>query len=292
MKHIVIIGIVIIGIGLLIVIKSMPDTNNEIDKISYQDIDALDIVQEEISNNELIDEFSQDGILSETGSMSESESTWWWVNSGAYFVVEGGIGRTIRGGLSEGDVWRKKYNDAKPKTTQDGFHPQNIFRLITKQKWQNMSEEVYFKITGMHKAPVEERGESNGVLLFGHYIDQDDLYYAGLRVDGQAVIKKKIKGKYETLAIEQIYEGEYDREHNENLLPRDKWIGLRMTVQDYDGDVIIALFIDKNKTGKWEQVLTTVDAGNNQALIRKGHAGIRTDFMDVEFENYIIKEIL
>lgn len=276
MKNIAIGGIIVaIGIGIFSFVKIMPDENGG-----------------EVFSVEFCDDFSDAKILEEASTMNESIDADWWLNSGAYFVQKDGIGRTLCGSLGDGDKWRKKYAEAKPKSTQDGYQPHNIFRLITRSQWKNMSEEVYFRITDVHKTDVDQRGQSNGVLLFGRYKDQDNLYYAGLRVDGQAVIKKKESGIYETLAITPVYEGVYDKEKNVSLLPQDRWIGLRMVIRDDGEAVFVQLFVDKNKNGGWEQILDVVDPGEDRPIIHNGHAGIRTDFMDVEFDDYKIEELI
>ena len=50
--------------------------------------------------------------------------------------------------------------------------------------------------------------------------------------------------------------------------------------------------MDKGKIGYWVLLLEATDQetiGGNS--IKDGYAGIRTDFMDVEFDNYKFKEI-
>jgi hypothetical protein len=98
----------------------------------------------------------------------------------------------------------------------------------------------------------EYRNESNGVLLFNRYKDGDNLYYSGIRVDGQAVIKKKIKGKYFTLVEKELFgkDGDYDRKSNPNLIPQGKWIGIKSVLKNEGEAVDIKLYVDeKNKRG-------------------------------------------
>jgi len=55
--------------------------------------------------------------------------------------------------------------------------------------------------------------------------------------------------------------------------------------------VNIKLFIDRNKNGKWELILETKDDGKSfggGAILNEGYAGLRTDFMDAEFDDYKI----
>ena len=122
-------------------------------------------------------------------------------------IFENGIGKTIQGDFPEGSKWQKKYEKSNPKDTDNGTHPQNIFRLVTKAKWQNFDQEAYFRINRLNLSSSDNRNESNGILLFNRYEDGDNLYYTGLRVDGTAVIKKKYAGKYYTLSEKVFFPG-------------------------------------------------------------------------------------
>jgi len=118
------------------------------------------------------------------------------------------------------------------------------------------------------------------------------LYYAGLRTDGAATIKKKYKGSYTTLAYKPIFalDVPYDADTNPNLIPGNRWIGLRSTVKNLPGgSVAITLWADITGTGAWTEVASAVDSGT--VIAEKGYAGIRTDFMDVEFDDYRAKEL-
>ena len=58
------------------------------------------------------------------------------------------------------------------------------------------------------------------------------------------------------------------------------------------GTANIKLFVDKNQSGVWELVLETKDQGSahgSAPFLSAGHAGNRTDFMDVEFKDYKIE---
>jgi hypothetical protein len=238
------------------------------------------------------DDFSENGTLEEAGKITDSKSQNWWLSSGAYFFQEDGVGKTIQGSIEEGSKWQKKYKKNDPGETDDGFYPQNIFRLVTRNKWYNYSQEAYYKITNYNLSEDDHRSESNGLLLFNRYQDENNLYYTGLRVDGAVVIKKKYNGVYYTMAYKQIFDGKYDRESNPNLLPVNVWIGIRSEVNDNnDGTVSIKLLVDKDRSGNWKLVLETKDDGESfggKAILDEGYAGIRTDFMDVEFDDYKI----
>lgn len=237
--------------------------------------------------------FNSSGTLYEAGSMSKSTSPYWWLNSGAKLVLDGGTGKTVHGSLPTDDKWRKLYASANPIDTDNGYHPQNIFRLVSKSEWQNFRQQAYLKISADQLSDSPNRNASNGLLLFNRYIDGDDLYYTGVRVDGTAVIKKKVGGTYYTLAQKKLFPGAYDRSANPNLLPKNKWIGIRADVTNTpDGKASIKFYTDVGKTGTWTLALSVLDDGSRGAIIDgSGAAGMRTDFMDVEFDDYKIERL-
>jgi hypothetical protein len=156
---------------------------------------------------------------------------------------------------------------------------------------------VYFKIDNNNLSESQYKNESNGVLLFNRYQDGDNLYYTGIRVDGQAVIKKKIKDKYYTLAEKEIFGKSKDceRDNNPNLIPQNRWIGIRSELKDAGGNTVsIKLYIDKEEKGDWQLVLEAKDKGDKYGkspFLEKGYAGIRTDFMDVRFRDFMLQKL-
>jgi hypothetical protein len=229
-------------------------------------------------------------VLQEAGSMNESTSNTWWVNSGGYLFSSNGIFETNQGELPMTDKWYQAYKKNNPIDTDDGTHPQNIFRLVTRQSYENYRQEVYFRITKQNLSASDQRDAWSGLLLFNRYVDGDNLYYAGIRVDGTAVIKSKKKGLYATLAQVPVFSGTYDRSNNPTLLPVGTWIGLRSEVQTLpDDSVSIALYIDKDGTGNWTLATKAID--KKDPVLGSQHAGIRTDFMDVQFKGYRIQGI-
>mgnify|MGYP001596701553 FL=1 len=241
--------------------------------------------------------FQVDGILDEVGKMDDGSSPYFWLNSGGQFFLKDSIGKTIQGELGQFNKWRLAYAVSNPSDTDNGYHPQNIFRLVTRSKWQSFQQEIYFRITKLNMSASDNRNASNGVLFFNRYQNGNNLYYAGIRVDGAAVIKKKINGSYYTLAQKSFYNADasYNRDTNPNLIPGQKWIGLKSEIKtNSDNTVSIKLFIDKDKTGNWILAAEAKDDGKTYggtAILNEGYAGIRTDFMDVEFDDYqIIKQ--
>ena len=239
-------------------------------------------------NSPFVYSFSQNGILYEAGSDAETSSPYFWLNSGAKLIIENGAGRTIQGNLLSGEKWRLIYYNSNPLDTDNGYHPQNIFRLLTRQKWKNVSQEVDFKITKDQLSSSPNRQGYNGILLMSRYLDGNNLYYAGLRTDGAVVIKKKLNGNYYTLGYKKVYPGTYDRLLNPNLIPKNRWIGIKSEVQNVNGKANIKLYLDDGNTGKWTLILDIYDDGIKwgKPILNEGVTGIRTDFMDVEFDNY------
>jgi hypothetical protein len=154
--------------------------------------------------------FNNAGELNETGAMSESSSPYWWLNSGGRLNIDGTVGSTIKGATSATDPWRLAYAANNPTDTDQGAHPQNLFRLVTKSTWQNVRAQAQFYISSDHFSTSPNRNASNGLLLMNRYADQGQtLYYTGVRVDGTAVIKKKYKGTYYTMAQKAVFPGTY-----------------------------------------------------------------------------------
>lgn len=268
------------------------ESQNQISKLKNigifnQQTEKLDEVEEKIVASE--------NVLNEAGSMEESSNDIWWLNSGGLCYFDDRVGKTIQGELLEGDFWRELYNKNNPRDTDNGYHPQNIFRLVTRGKWKNLGQEAYFKINKDNLSVSKYRNQSNGLLFFNRYQDGNNLYYTGIRVDGFAVIKKKINGIYYTMAYNRIITGKYNRSKNPNLLPKNKWMGLKSEIQnEVNGSVSIKVYWDKERNGNWELVAEAKDDSKiygGKAFLNEGYAGIRTDFMDVEFGDYKIEEL-
>ncbi len=234
--------------------------------------------------------FNVPGELQESGSMTESKSPYWWLNSGGVMSILDNAGRTNQGDLSALSKWRLRYKISNSEDTDQGYHPQNIFRLISRNTWQDFSVEAKFKILNDNLSTSHNRNVSNGLLLMLRFQDPNNLYYAGIRVDGTAVIKKKINGEYTTLAQEPVFPGEYDRDSAPNLLPKNTWIGVKSDIKNgLKKEVLITLYLDRDGTGNWQKVLEAKDSPmvmGGKPVYDAGFAGIRTDFMDVSFKDF------
>jgi hypothetical protein len=239
---------------------------------------------------EFVYSFNVSGTLYEAPSAEQSASEYWFLDSGGKLVIHDGIGETAQGPLATVDRWWITYAHANPLDTDGGFYPQNIFRLLTQQQWDDSLQEMKFRIARDNLSLSPNRNESNGVLFISRYQDADNLYYAGVRVDGTAVIKKKFNGKYYTMAQNVLYPGRYDSRTNPNLIPQGTWIGLRNETRTQGGSVIVLLQIDDSSG--WRTIATATDTGmygRTPPIVNSGRNGIRTDFMDVQFDDYRVR---
>ncbi|MBX4210727.1 hypothetical protein KW783_02020 [Candidatus Parcubacteria bacterium] len=168
---------------------------------------------------------AKNGVINESGP-DGNDHPYLWLNSGGLFYVGNGRAKTVQGSLSRFNYWRLVYSLSNPLDTDGGYHPQNVLRLITKASWQNYEQEAYIMINRYNTSNSPNRAAHNGFLFLERYQDSDNLYYAGIRVDGNAVIKKKVKGTYYTLGIFPAFPGAYNRETTPSLLPTHKWVGV------------------------------------------------------------------
>ena len=240
--------------------------------------------------------------------MSESSDQNWWVGSGGYLYLNNGTASTIQGTLPQNDTFRINYSLSKgSKDTDNGYRPQNIFRLVNRNTWAgNYTEQVYFKYSKYNNMTTNGKnlGADNGISLMVNYQDGDNLYYVGLRADGFAGIKKKIDGQYSELQNPvKVFPGSYKQ--YDNLIPQDKWIGLRAVVEEQrhndnttttipagcKDQIYIAMYIDQKGDGSsWKYVTSYIDqnsiAAATSTIFKQGHTGIRTDFMDTQFKDF------
>lgn len=234
-------------------------------------------------------------VIKETSNLSDSEDRDYWLNSGALFYIRKNNAHTILGDLPEYSPWRLFYERSNPLDTDDGYHPQNIFRLVTKKVSLDSSQSFAVLIVNDNLNQSPNRNESNGILLMGRYIDSDNLYYAGIRVDGTAVIKKKKDGVYYTLAQTFVFEGDpYHKDINPSLLPKNQWIGLKANIEKINSQAVsIDFYIDKKYDGNWTKVLSVIDSAQTGGgpIVSSGHSGIRSDFMDIEIKDYVVNSL-
>lgn len=287
-KSIIIFAILVITGAVFFMTIARPHISSA--TMSYIDnIVPTDVFQAGPRKISFTETFDTDKTIEENWPMKKSGDRNWWVSSGAYLYYKGGIGMTIQGNLDASNPWVNKFYLANAEDTANGYRPQNIFRLVYKKRALNFSQSVYTKVDYYDVSSSTNRNASNGILLFNRYQDEFNLYYTGIRVDGQAVIKKKLNTEYSTLAIGPLFHGIYDRDNNPNLIPTDTWVGIKTEVSNIEnGQVKISLYTDIGKTGTWSLALETIDDGKKfgKAITNAGYGGIRTDFMDASFDDY------
>ncbi len=248
-----------------------------------------------VKDNKMRYNFDGNDVIEEAPSEGESINSFWWLNSGARLIMSGGTAKTVTGELPPLSGWKAIYAQTDPDESDQGAHPQNIFRLITRTKAADTENTLVFKILNTNLSNSLSRNESNGILLFSRYQDGMNSYYAGIRVDGFAVIKKKLGGTYYTLGLARVFgEESYGRYTKPNFIPKYSWLGLKaITKTEPQGGVVLQLFIDKRNGKGWEGVLEVRDYGKNYGPVinNAGSSGIRTDFMDVEFDSFELKKL-
>ena len=245
---------------------------------------------------EFVYSFNTPGILEEAPSASESSSPYWWIAGGGTMVIEDYVGKVGGRTLPYNDHWRQAYARSNPLDSNNGYHPQNIFRLVGRNTWHNLDQRIQFQIDNINLTNTPNRDGYSGIFFMSRYQDQYNLYYAGIRMDGDAVIKKKYNGTYHTLAQGRVFAPNetFNKYANPNLLPMHQWVGLRnITKTNADGSVTIELYVDRNNANRWEKVLTARDNnfGGVPPITSPGRSGIRSDYMNLKLEDYRAEEI-
>ncbi len=239
----------------------------------------------------LVDNFdyATPSVITEKSDRKDSNNANWWLSSGAYVQSANGYLHTVQGKLKSTDRFRGLYAASNPTDTDNGYYPQNLLRLVTQAKFTNFSQQVFFNISQINQSSSPNRNQSNGVFFFHRYQDSNNLYYVGIRVDGYAVVKKKIAGHYSFLKSVVVYPGQYHPVTQPNLLPIHRWIGIKTELaSNVRNGVDIILYLNDPQFGSgWTKILQVEDNGaNGERIMHEGYAGIRSDFMDVSFDAY------
>jgi len=151
--------------------------------------------------------FSGTGTLEEAGSMNESASPDFWLSSGATRLdvqrprsdIAGRANRNpTRGACDTLNPTRKTRTAAFIRRTSSGSSTVTRGRIRGR-----VSTSPSRRRTSAHRRPQRDQRH----LPLHPLLDQNNLYDAGLRADGQLVIKKKIAGVYSTLAVAPLFSG-------------------------------------------------------------------------------------
>ncbi len=227
--------------------------------------------------------FNADGRLPEAGSAGASWSPYLWLQSGGYLDIANGVGSTITGALPVSDPMHATYANAYAVSSDGGAHPQNLFRLFTKASMGDGSASIYVDRTADNLANTANRRPYTGESVIVRYQDAGHYYYAGIRDDGYAVIKKDVGGTYETLAAAKVFPGTYNSASNPSLIPLGQWIGMKLDAVNTSSGVALTFSTDVGKTGTWKPVLSATDTSN--PITAAGTVGIESDYSDASFDN-------
>lgn len=234
--------------------------------------------------------FSSDGVLNESATADQSGSPYWWVSSGGQLVVKSGTGQSLQGNIPPSNKWNLAYAKSNPIETDNGSHPQNLFSMFARTKILDSDQSTSVKINQDNLTNFANRNPWNGVFLVSRWQDNNNFYYSGIRADGHAIIKKKINGVYKTLSETTLLSGTWDAKSNPDLIPQNTWIKIRnVTYTDSNGLTHIQLYTDLNLSGNWKLVADVTD--NTTSIKSPGLSGIRSDFMDVEIDNYSLTTV-
>lgn len=236
--------------------------------------------------------FSYPGFFYQASSSDKSTSPYWWLMSGYRLQISNGVG-SAKGSLLQNDSTRLKYASIDPVVTDNGYHPQNAFKMLSKNTWENFSEQIDVKVLATNLSNKANRNAWNAITLVGRYKDNSNYYMTSLRQDGNAVIKKKSNGIYYTMSQSKLLPGTYSASSNPNLIPIGKNIGLKSSFENNaDGSVTVKMYVDIGKTGTWKLATQVTDNGSvgGSAIKGAGKIGIFGDFMDLEFDNYVVSD--
>lgn len=228
--------------------------------------------------------------VEESNSPASAKDPSWWLESGGFLNAEEDGWKTIEGSLNSEDKWRKHYLRTNPLDTDNGYHPQNIFRLFSLQAYSTPVQELRFVAEHTNLSDSPNRNAKSGVFLYSRYIDESNYYYAGIQMDGKIAIIKKYAGIFETLAEVEIFTGQYERDTNPTLIPHSENLGLRVVTEESEGLLNIEVSLARGD-GEWEEVLRVGDSGKRHGpILTPGRVGLRSDFMDNTFTSYLVRD--
>ena len=200
--------------------------------------------------------FNQNRDLDSTGQDSADDKFWW---------------------INEGDM---KIKDKL------GHVQANKFRALAQYEIkdnQNYIAQMYFKYNN-----YDGSGGTDSIGFLYNYHDGENKYSTGIRADGYSEIKEKNDGEYSDNHNPKMIYGASgnDGGGSNNEIPSDKWIGLRINVNQDKGYNNIKIYV--NNGNGWEYVTEWTD---DEDMMNGGLVGIRTDGYDVEFRDFEVIDV-
>ena len=200
--------------------------------------------------------FDQNRDLDSTGWDSADDKFWW---------------------INEGDM---KIQDKL------GHVEANKFRALAQYEIkdnQNYIAQMYFKYNN-----YDGSGGTDSIGFLYNYHDGENKYSTGIRADGYSEIKEKNGGEYSDNHNPKMIYGASgnDGGGSNNEIPSDKWIGLRINVNQDKGYNNIKIYV--NNGNGWEYVTEWTD---DEDMMNGGLVGIRTDGYDVEFRDFEVIDV-
>jgi hypothetical protein len=200
--------------------------------------------------------FDQNRDLDSTGQDSADDKFWW---------------------INEGDM---KIQDKL------GHVQANKFRALAQYEIkdnQNYIAQMYFKYNN-----YDGSGGTDSIGFLYNYHDGENKYSTGIRADGYSEIKEKNGGEYSDNHNPKMIYGASGNEGggSNNEIPSDKWIGLRINVNQDKGYNNIKIYV--NNGNGWEYVTEWTD---DEDMMNGGLVGIRTDGYDVEFRDFEVIDV-
>jgi hypothetical protein len=200
--------------------------------------------------------FDQNRDLDSTGQDSADDKFWW---------------------INEGDM---KIQDKLGHVQANKFRALALYEIKDNQ---NYIAQMYFKYNN-----YDGSGGTDSIGFLYNYHDGENKYSTGIRADGYSEIKEKNDGEYsDNHNPKKIYGASgNDGGDSNNEIPTDKWIGLRINVNQDKGYNNIKIYV--NNGNGWEYVTEWAD---DEDMMNGGLVGIRTDGYDVEFRDFEVIDV-
>jgi hypothetical protein len=200
--------------------------------------------------------FDQNRDLDSTGQESADDEFWW---------------------INEGDM---EIQDKLGHVQADKFRALTQYEI---EDNQNYVAQVYFKYIN-----YDGSGGTDSIGFLYNYHDGENKYSTGIRADGYSEIKEKNNGEYsDNHNPKRIYRAsENDAGNSNNEIPSNKWIGLKIVVNQDKGYNNLKIYV--NNGNGWEY---TTEWTDDEDMMNGGRVGLRTDGYDVEFRDFEVIDV-